>query len=888
MESKKDILLKFFSLNKSYFKGEKDELYYSNSESKPVKVLDLVGSYGINILGYNHSKIISLMQNPNSFPPFFVQGSSNQEKLNLQNKLNELLSLNTNKTKWFCEFASTGTEIIEVSMKLLILNYQNIKDKVIQDINFSVNYLMLKGHHTLAQQITTQSSLINQTSYWIHFENSFHGKSAGALSLMGNKTLKGDFPVHNQVITLSKHPTNLVSTLLDKTIKYQVVDTKTGELIYKTFYPFIGLFLEAIQGEAGVQVLSDELIQEVAKFKKISGVPVVADEIQCGLYRTGEFLALNPNHLVADIYCFGKALGGGVAKISALCCSKDVYNSYFFQYHSSSFGEDWFSCKIANEVLNILANSQKEIYSVKSNWLFEKLVAFSKIHPKYIKAIRGKGNMLALEFNESAVNNSFISKYLKDLNQLGYWISSVLLNKENIRIFPTLSNPLSFRVQPSLYFTDQQLTIFLDALSRFFEALSEEDNSYLFGHIFPVEPNKYTKSLPLDLYQENFPEEAAVFICHPIDSEHICKIVDLIDSLPETELNEILDEVSDVQDFTVYHVDKLKNRFGEEIPIVYLGVPLTSNSFYHALRSGKRSLWIKKIQKAVDWANKRNAKSIGLGQFTSIITGNGMLLKSSKAILTTGNSYTAKICIDAIKKVVTEQNKKLSSCSISFVGAGGNIVSVIAEILSSECRKINLVYHSNYQNSKETKQKLISFLQQWFLLPQFNHLKNSLNVDSEYLNDFLDEVLNHISNYLTVSQDINSVKLDDIVVVGTNDPKAILFSEHIKNNGIVVDLSVPSNADVSIQNREDVVYIKGGIAALPKYLNQEQQLTSVILPFGKGECFACMAETFALGFKNDNSTHKIGDLTPKMIYEVGEILDYQGFSLKRLKVENSI
>lgn len=883
MKHQKDKLLELFALDKYYHDGKGDVLFYGKEHDKKTEVLDLCGSYGINLLGHKNEVIQTFSKEFSKFPPNFLQGSIHQEKQLLTRTLIAKIAQHTGLQKWEVEYANTGTEIIEVAIKLLSLHYQRKKEKVLQELYYTMNFYRLNSN-TEDKILACKKAIetIQSEVFLAHFENSFHGKSSGSLSIMGNQEFKAQFPTAVKAISLSKKAVNVERQLQEKCIIYSVIDSKTGQEVKKEFFPVLGIFIEAIQGEAGVFVLENDLLQCITNFKKELKIPVISDEIQCGLYRTGKFSALPAKNLIADIYCFGKALGAGIAKISALCCHQDLYSKYFFEYHSSSFGEDFMSSWAANQFFKIIDENHLLVQKIEQNELGEQLKDFAKNHQDFIKEVRGKGHLLAIEFQEKALNTAFITKYFKDLKKLGYWLSSVLLNRENIRLLPTLSNPLSFRIQPSIYFTEQQLKQFLSALNNLIIALKKQDINYLFGHLFDVNSESKIKKLPHSLQNEYFPENAAVFICHPIDSEHICSIVDLIDSYPEDDLNKILDEVSDIQDFTVYHVDELKNQDGKSLPIVYLGVPLTSTSFYHALRGGKRDIWIQKIQRAVDWANSKNAKSIGLGQFTSIVTGNGMFLHSSKAILTTGNAYTAALSIKAVEKALKESGKNLKNSDISFIGAGGNIVSVMAKMLCENCRKITLIYHADYRNSKETRIKLLDFVNYWIQLP--TNRTNHLFVNDENLEEFLFEIKHQIA----VEFKLDQLLQQDAIIIGTNDPNAILLSNHVASGTVVADISVPPNAEKALQNRLDIKYIKGGIAALPETNGKEQSLNAVILPFGPGECYACMAETFGLGFQENYIEHHIGDLSPELIKKVQQLMEKEGFDLKRLKVENSI
>lgn len=882
-----DRMLKFLRLDKYYEAGKGDWLTYTNDNGVKVPVLDMVGSYGINLLGHNNKVIQKLLSSFNT--PCFVQASQNPDKILLSQKLAGLTENHTGITSWQVEYANSGAEIIEMALKLCWLHYKRKMDTIRQEIYYSINFSeQKKGVDCERQHFVDQLSVLDSTPKVAHFEGSFHGKTLGALSIMGNTHLKNDFPVALEAIALPKDAAAFHDVLQQKVVTYRIVDDRTGGVIEKSYLPVIGLFLEPVQGEAGVICLEDNLLSKVNELKHTWALPVVSDEIQCGLYRTGFFSSLDRRVLTADIYCFGKALGAGIAKISSLCCSEEIYTRNFFQYHSSSFAGDAFSCKAALQFLESFEENDI-IGSIQENWVLRKLLKLKNVFPDYVRDVRGKGLMCAVELNEDSLHNSFITKFLKDIGMLGYWIASVMLNREHIRILPTLSNPLSFRIQPSVQFSEEDLLFLINGFLRFFDAVETQDLDYLFGHILNLSGSPVLKPFPDDVKDNEFPEKAAVFICHPIDNPHIRQIVDLIDGYEDHDLTAVLEDLSIYQKFTVYHTDKLTAADGTTIPIVYLGIPLTSLSFFHLLRQGNRYEWVKKIQDAIDLANERKAKSIGLGQFTSIITKNGMHLYSPQATLTTGNAYTAKLAMQAAFQQYKEKNPGGKPPTICLVGAKGNIISSIAEVMVNHAGKLTLVYRHPLEKDNDTWNHLREFL---LKVSGSGSLPKRLGalLSANEINTQFEKTIRRVSDDIVATHSLShqGVGNADIIFTGTNDTKVLLLPEHVKKGAIVVDISIPSNVSPAIQNNNDYTYLKGGIAALPEDKGKIQCLESVILPFGEGECFACMAETFGLAFSAPWSANWTGEIRSENIKAISQIMEKTGFGLKRAKVESSL
>ncbi|HET6245130.1 MAG: aminotransferase class III-fold pyridoxal phosphate-dependent enzyme [Bacteroidetes bacterium] len=877
--TKKDKMLELFGLNVNYTSGTANHLFYKNDENIEVCVLDVTGSYGINLLGHNNPVVKKIAENISTFPPNFIQGSKSPEKEKLFEKLISRIEDHAGKKNWRCELANTGTEIIELALKICLKKWEKRKLEWHQEQTRTINYLY-NGDKGIKKEIQASYAFLKDGPVIIHLKGSFHGKTLGALSVMGNPQYKAEFPMAINGVEILATEEILEDIIAVYVKTYTYFNSKTQRMQQKQCCPVCAVIIEPIQGEGGVVKVPEHFLSALSRIQKKWSIPVISDEIQCGLYRTGPFSALPGKILTADIYCFGKALGAGLAKISALCYQAATFDENIYSYHSSSFSEDFLGCYAANEFLDCIEKSNKDYFP-----LVEQLQNFASAYPEFVKEVRGEGLMAAIELREEALNNSFITKFFKDLHKLGYWISSILLNREQIRMYPTLTAPMAFRIQPSVQFNNADFLHLTKGLANFFEAVKKGNLQYLFGHLIPLSSQPILKPLPAQVQTNYFPSDAAVFICHPIDLGHLSHIVDLVEGYGDENLEEVLDEVREEQSFTIYHTDSLENAIGEKMNVVFLGIPLTSTSFFKALRSGKRLEWIKKIQDAIDWANEKGARSIGLGQYTSIITGNGMYVNSSSATLTTGNAYTASLAIQAIRLAI--QEKKVKNPNICIIGASGNIASVIAETLIKDSAKMTLVYRQDPANSQAIQENIRAFIENSSkgnnFPSQFIGFQNISSSDSSF-----NELQKAAAPFLSFTHDIETAIHADVIVLGTNQPGAVLYLKHVKKGAIVLDISVPPNASDDLVSRSDITYIKGGIAALPGTGSQEQALESVILPFGPGECFACMAETFGLGFAQIKGKRFTGDLTTKSVMEITRIIEQQGFSLGRKKTERSL
>ncbi|MER5766345.1 ornithine--oxo-acid transaminase [Streptomyces sp. NPDC001985] len=118
------------------------------------------------------------------------------------------------------------------------------------------------------------------------------------------------------------------------------------------------VLLEPIQGEAGVIVPPKGYLAEVRQVCDDSDTLFIADEVQCGLARTGATLALDDEDVRADLYTLGKALGGGIMPVSAVIGRADVLGVLKPGEHGSTFGGNPMACAIGRAVVRLLATGE--------------------------------------------------------------------------------------------------------------------------------------------------------------------------------------------------------------------------------------------------------------------------------------------------------------------------------------------------------------------------------------------------------------------------------------------------------------------------------------------------------------------------------------------------
>lgn len=165
----------------------------------------------------------------------------------------------------------------------------------------------------------------------ITLEHSFHGRTITTVKATGQESM------HTPNFAPYPDGFSYKSTVAEV---YDSIDEQT-----------VAVMIELVQGEGGVQPFEKQEIQDLAKFLKEKDILLIVDEVQTGVYRTGEFLASNLYEIEPDIVTLAKGLGGGVPIGAIMTKLKDIFSP---GDHGSTFGGNYLVTTAALEVLDIL------------------------------------------------------------------------------------------------------------------------------------------------------------------------------------------------------------------------------------------------------------------------------------------------------------------------------------------------------------------------------------------------------------------------------------------------------------------------------------------------------------------------------------------------------
>jgi ornithine--oxo-acid transaminase len=160
--------------------------------------------------------------------------------------------------------------------------------------------------------------------------------------------------------------------------------------------------VEPIQGK-GVNMPDDNYLPEVARLCRKHGTLFVADEIQTGIGRTGKFLAIDHWNVEADMVLLAKALSGGFVPVGAVAMRKSTFNKIFDRMdravvHGSTFAKTDIAMAAGLATLQVLEDENIMENAATIGAAIQSDLAAMIGRYEFVKAVRGKGLMIAIEF----------------------------------------------------------------------------------------------------------------------------------------------------------------------------------------------------------------------------------------------------------------------------------------------------------------------------------------------------------------------------------------------------------------------------------------------------------------------------------------------------------
>ncbi len=279
----------------------------------------------------------------------------------------------------------------------------------------------------------------------VYAENSFHGKTKGVLSITDGPLYRGEFK------------------LLDNGVKVPFGDIEAVEAAFKA-HPEIGVIcLETVQGGGGIIGADSAFWHKLRDLCDEHDVIWVADEVQCGLGRTGRFYAFEHHGVVPDVTALAKSLGGDKCAMAAMIARRDIYMKAYgtpktaMIHAQATFGGIGEASVTALETINVLYEEGLIDNAADTGaYLIAELERLKAKYPQIIKDVRGQGFMVGLEFHDfsqtlPAVLRPAVAMLDDKLKgSLSGFIGALLLRDHDILVAFTEYNRNVIRLEPPL------------------------------------------------------------------------------------------------------------------------------------------------------------------------------------------------------------------------------------------------------------------------------------------------------------------------------------------------------------------------------------------------------------------------------------------------------
>jgi acetylornithine/LysW-gamma-L-lysine aminotransferase len=297
--------------------------------------VDCMGGYGVALVGHCNKRIVKAVKDQAEKLIICHMSAYNDTRLRFLQKLSRLAPEGLNKTF----FSNSGAEAVEAALK------------------FSRKYSGKTGI--------------------IAMNGAYHGKTFGALSITHNEKYRRSFmPLLSGVKFVAYNDSSKLEGAIDDNI---------GTVI-----------LEPIQGETGIIVPPDGLIQRIREICNRHKLVLIFDEIQTGLGRTGKMWAGQNWGTTPDIMCLAKGIAGGVP-MGLTLVKPEIMEAMKVGEHSSTFAGSPLACAAGIATLDALIEDKLvENASSTGKYFKNGLLALGDRH-KIIREVRGLGMMLAVE-----------------------------------------------------------------------------------------------------------------------------------------------------------------------------------------------------------------------------------------------------------------------------------------------------------------------------------------------------------------------------------------------------------------------------------------------------------------------------------------------------------
>jgi acetylornithine aminotransferase len=356
-------------------------------DEKGTEYLDMYGGHAVISIGHTHPYWVSAIETQLHKIAFY----SNSVIIPIQTQLAEKIGIVSGKNNFQLFLCNSGAEANENALKL--------------------------------------ASFVTGRKKIIAFTKSFHGRTSLAVAATDNPSIVAPVNETDNIIFLPFNDEAALQSCFDA----------DGDSI-------AAVIIEGIQGVGGIRVASNSFLQSIRFLCDKHGALYIADSVQCGYGRTGQFFAHDAAGVDADIYSMAKGMGNGFP-IGGILIATHIAPKYGML--GTTFGGNHLACAAALAVVDVMEN-ENLLANAASNGAYL-IEALSQI--PQLQNVRGRGLMIGFDVPDS----------IKDLKK-------VLL--QEFKVFTGEAKPNVIRLLPSLAISRAEIDIFLERLQKAIQSLS--------------------------------------------------------------------------------------------------------------------------------------------------------------------------------------------------------------------------------------------------------------------------------------------------------------------------------------------------------------------------------------------------------------------------------
>ena len=355
-------------------------------DEKGTEYLDMYGGHAVISIGHTHPYWVSAIETQLHKIAFY----SNSVIIPIQTQLAHKIGAKSGKNNFQLFLCNSGAEANENALKL--------------------------------------ASFVTGRKKVIAFSGSFHGRTSLAVAATDNSSIVAPVNETDNIIFL---PFN------DEAALQACFDTEGDRIA--------AVITEGIQGVGGIRIATNSFLQSIRSLCDKHGALYIADSVQCGYGRTGQFFAHDAAGVDADIYSMAKGMGNGFP-IGGILIAPHIAPKYGML--GTTFGGNHLACAAALAVVEVMEQENLlEAASSNGAYLIE---ALSKI--PHLQNLRGRGLMIGFD----------VADEIKDLKK-------VLL--QEFKVFTGEAKPNVIRLLPSLAISRAEIDIFLERLQKAIQSL---------------------------------------------------------------------------------------------------------------------------------------------------------------------------------------------------------------------------------------------------------------------------------------------------------------------------------------------------------------------------------------------------------------------------------